>query len=236
MTLNPLPPVALPSITIAIRKHAPSKSSTKGAYKRFKACLRADFSFSCAFCLLHEAELSGGQGAARTGLMGIEHLELRSKTRVEVQNSYANCYLACRFCNEARNAKPLHDPARGSLLDPCATPWADHFAAQGDRLVFDPANRDATYTDDTYDLNDERKVSRRRMRRELLMDRLPLAIELPLILQRLVSLAQGDAEKLAKAAEEAEKLTRLAADILLDVEGYAAVPKDADKRCLCGVT
>jgi hypothetical protein len=144
------------------RRHAPRP----GAYKSYRACLRWDFGFTCAFCLLHEADLTEF-GVERQGLTTIEHRILRSVDHA-LENEYANCYYACRFCNGARSTRAVTSPNGHRLLDPCADVWADHFIAAGDRLLPREGDADAAYTHETYNIDDRRRQVRRRARAETL--------------------------------------------------------------------
>jgi hypothetical protein len=48
-----LPPVTQPWPQVIVRQHKPPEAK----YKTYRACLRWEFGFSCAFCLLHETDL-----------------------------------------------------------------------------------------------------------------------------------------------------------------------------------
>lgn len=87
-----LPPEThLPSAPLR-RQHLPEPAS----YSEYRQCLRWEFGFSCAFCLLHEADLIEN-GIEGTGFMGIEHRVTRSSAPTQ-EDAYGNCYYACRFC------------------------------------------------------------------------------------------------------------------------------------------
>lgn len=54
------------------RRHHPPQPSGRFGYQRFRPCLRWEFGFSCAFCLLHEVDFDA-YGSERSGQMSIEH-------------------------------------------------------------------------------------------------------------------------------------------------------------------
>ncbi len=62
--MRTLPRQTQPPATPIERRHAPAP----GRYDSFRPCLRWDFGFTCAFCLLHEADLAE-HGTEGTGLM-----------------------------------------------------------------------------------------------------------------------------------------------------------------------
>jgi hypothetical protein len=124
-----LPPRTAPATTPTARRHAPQQAS----YGEYRACLRWDFGFTCAFCLLHESDLSQGMGVEGLGLMWIEHRFLQS-THESERDRYENCIYACRLCNQARGTAPLIDTRGHRLLDPTETAWAEHFEERRDLL------------------------------------------------------------------------------------------------------
>ena len=65
--MRALPPTTLPASEPIARRHAPD-----GAWASFRACLRWEFGFTCAFCLLHEADFLE-HGAEGSGLFATEH-------------------------------------------------------------------------------------------------------------------------------------------------------------------
>lgn len=82
------------------RTHTPAA----GRYPTYRPCLRWDFAFACAFCLIHEADLAE-HGVEGTGLTSIEHRVPRSDPSAgeSLTDDYSNCYYACRFCNGSRS-------------------------------------------------------------------------------------------------------------------------------------
>lgn len=227
-------PVLLPDVTRPPseppgRVHRPPRAG----WRTYRDCLRWEFGFTCAFCLVHEADLDEFD-AARAGRTSIEHRELRS-THPELADDYANCFHACRFCSGARATRPATAADGRRLLDPCRETWAMHFQAADGRLSPLPGDRDAEYTHSTYRIDDARRVlMRRRRARDLPVARRtdgdgPRRIE---VLLRMAA-AAGDADRreLEAAARDLNFQVGTARDVL---RRYAAVPADAPRTCRCG--
>jgi hypothetical protein len=144
------------------RRHKPPEpvSSSPFGYRKFLSCLRWEFGFTCAFCLLHEADFQD-HGAKGSGQMSIEHGELASAAPSRV-NAYENCFYACRYCNQAREVKPLIDGQMRRLLNPCQHAWEEFFVLDGHEVRARADSPDAVYTIAAYRLNDARKRVRRR--------------------------------------------------------------------------
>src|SRR5437879_2619929 len=96
-----LPPQTHPPNEPIRRRHSPPRL----AYEEYRSCLRWEFGFTCAFCLLHEADFVE-EGARGTGLMWIEHHVAQSADPALV-DTYENCFYACRYCNGARRIAPV---------------------------------------------------------------------------------------------------------------------------------
>ncbi|MDA1015527.1 MAG: HNH endonuclease [Planctomycetota bacterium] len=124
-----VPRKTAPPRTPTIRRHNPAET----AYQRFRHCLRREFGFTCAFCLLHEADFSRDGYTEGTRQFWIEHITPQSESD-ELRNVYSNCAFACHFCNQTRKAKAV-ETATGDLLNPTTAAWADHFVATEDLLV-----------------------------------------------------------------------------------------------------
>ncbi len=131
------------STTPIARRHRPSA----GKFPTYRPCLRWEFGFSCAFCLLHEADFVMG-GIEGTGLTSVEHQIPRSHAP-HLEDDYSNCFYACRFCNGARGDTPNVDTTGRTLLEPCTTAWASRFERRGFSLQ--PLDADAEYTAKTAD-------------------------------------------------------------------------------------
>ncbi len=229
-----LPLRALPPPEKIERRHNPPLTTGRYGYREYRPCLRWDFGFSCAFCLLHEGDLADS-GAQGLGLTSIEHF-VPASLDAEKVNQYENCFYACRFCNLSRAAAPPVDKTGRRLINPCDHIWADHFFATfDDRLLADPNDQDAVYTAEAYDLNDPQKVRRRRRRRELLAEWLGILSEGPSQVRWLVELSEkasfAEAAKLLAAAQAMRTLVLRAS---LEIQRCAAVPADADEACRCG--
>ena len=88
-----LPAVTLPWREKFFRRHTPSPVQGGDGYREYRACLRWEFGFSCAFCLCHESDLmlAGTEG---WGLMQIEHFSPKSSDP-DGRNDYSNCFYLC---------------------------------------------------------------------------------------------------------------------------------------------
>lgn len=209
------------------RRHDPEPS---GDYREYRSCLRWEFGFTCPFCLLHEADLTGGYSQDGTGLVHIEHLEPQS-LYPDLANDYSNVVLACRFCNQNRQAKKPRGEEGGRLLDPTRDAWAEHFKLQGDRLT--PLTDAARSTLEAYKPNDERQKVRRSTRARFMEDRVSYLRWAPVKIRKLRSRAQsGDLESLDQC-REMEKVWRL---FRREVAAYCFVPADTPDSCRCGTT
>lgn len=222
-----LPPRAsLPAAPID-RRHRPRP----GAYSTYRPCLRWEFGFACAFCFLHEADLTE-HGAARSGLWWIEH-HVGQTHDDSLVDRYWNCFYSCRYCNEARRTARVVDERGRRLLHPCGVAWGEYFEVVEDRLS-PTADPDAEYTHETYDLDDERKRVMRRDRHEALTSARRAILEIPGKIEQLLEIgervAPADRVMLLDAAEELRGHVKGA---LLQVERYQVVPSDRDENCRC---
>lgn len=226
----------LPSVagllTVPIeRRHAPTTDADHvRAYEGFRPCLRWEFAFSCAFCLLHEAQVCPG-GAAGSSLFWIEHIEPQSD-RPDLRNMYGNLVYACRRCNLARRARPRTDRRGRVLLDPCGDSWAAHFRHDGDRLL--ALTPDAAYTSEAYDINEPTKVRLRRDRREAIDESLHVLSTVPGLLEQLMARIDfhpsGEQRMRLEIAEQLHKALAAARRTLIQL---SAVPPDANDDCAC---
>src|SRR6185436_9991468 len=229
-----LPPRTFPPLDKIERRHAPAPAEGRYGYRAYRSCLRWEFGFTCAFCLLHEADLTS-HGVEGTGLTGVEHFAPVSQAE-EKTNEYGNCFYACRFCNGARADAPAMDLEGRRLLNPCDQAWGIHFQL-GDHAHLLPrtGDTDAAYTEDVYDLNDPRKVEIRSWRRERLEELLRVLWEAPASAQDLLDLCSVEptpqAEPLLRMAQRLWDQTRRA---LRDLQRFAAIPRDAGMGCRCG--
>jgi hypothetical protein len=211
----------------------PVQADGRHGYQAYRSCLRWDFGFTCSFCLLHEGDLAdfGGEGL---GVMWIEHL-IPASRETDGINDYGNCFYACRFCNRSRSRAPLIDEVGRKLLDPCSCVWNLHFTLSDDDLLLaDESDSDAIYTQEAYDLNDPRKVRRRRIRRERLTEWLSVIRHGLSRVEALIALSQRVApQDAAFILDEALALRQRIKLAKVEVLRYLAVPGDSDKQCSC---
>ena len=231
-----LPPQTLPPETPIRRRHNPRPANWRGGYRTYHECLSWDFGFTCAFCLLHEADLVL-QGAEGLGVSTAEHLVPQCVDET-LANDYTNIVNACRFCNRARSNAP-RVAEDGRLLDPTEDAWANHFWIKGDQLVPHGDDADALRTYKVYDLDDDRKVARREFRRTLLVHHMKQFIEGQERYQWLLDEAQieGDPEKSLDLLQLAKEIyTEVIYPACLFLKCYSAIPINAPKRCRCETT
>jgi len=96
----------------------------------YKGCLRLDFQFRCAYCLIHESDYQSPED------FEVDHFEPQSVNRARAKE-YANLYYACRLCNKpgrkGSNWPSREERERGlRFVDPCADDWEDHVEFQDD--------------------------------------------------------------------------------------------------------
>lgn len=229
-----LPPRTSPPLGRIERRHSPAPAAGRHGYRAFRSCLRWEFGFTCAFCLLHEADLIG-HGIEGSGLTGVEHFLPVSKAE-EKTNEYSNCFYACRFCNLSRGDASAVDFVGRKLLNPCDHVWSDHFElGNDDRLLPRPGDADAAYTEIVYDLNDRRKIKIRKWRRERIEELLKVLLEAPASALELAALCS------VVPAPHDEPLLRMAKRLwaevrraLRDLQRFAPIPRDAGRGCQCG--
>ncbi len=226
-----LPKVTQPWPGKIDRRHTPKPASGDDGYILYRACLRWEFGFYCAFCLTHEADLTpngpAGAGVEGTGLFGVEHFIPKSNDST-LRNVYANCFYCCRFCNAARGSAPNRDRFGRRLLNPCEQVWGEAFARVKDELrPRDTEDVDAVYTREAYDFDEPRKVFLRKFRRENLA-----FIEESVVLERnLLDLIAGPGKNEAKSA-----IKRLRAWRRFLRDRFKAIPSDHPTACRCGHT
>lgn len=227
-----LPAQTQPPQSPTARRHEPRPA---GRWSAYRECLRWDFGFTCAFCLLHEADLFGGAGGEGLSGTTAEH-RLTRRDHPSKANAYGNILYACRFCNRKRSSIPIQKNGR-QLLDPTETAWSDHFVVAEDELQPRAQDADASYTHEAYDLNDPRKVARRRSRRLLIADRMLLlehfGEEVVELLRLADQLRTSNLQQFAAVLQAIKRLRGLAVTALSDLARYAAVPVDAPTACRC---
>lgn len=233
MTPRYLPSATLPWRWEILRRHRPAQSH----YAFYKPCLRWEFGFSCAFCLLHERDLMLG-GISGWAVMQIEHAVPRSQHPFQ-RDAYSNCFYICERCNKHRGALPNQDDEGNALLDPCATSWSRRFELIDDHLRPKPGDGDAEYTWESYNLDDPVKVGLRKRRRQWIerhADALADTLELePALLDQLVEESEGgEVTELLKQLAKAQRLTKARRLLLENLAIFEPVPKDHDTSCRCG--
>lgn len=229
--LEVLPPATQPWRMPIERRHEPAPATGADGYRKFRSCLRWEFGFSCAFCLLHETDFSE-HDVEGWGLTGIEHRVPVSRDRSR-RNDYSNCYYACRFCNIARGNRPIVDAWEHRLLDPCQDAWRDYFKLEADELsARGEYYADALHTLFSYDLNDERKVEMRRSRRETITECLDIVNRYDELQDRLLDLLRQKLDSTLLALSK--ELWGRFRDAYEDLERFSSVPEHADPACACG--
>ena len=228
-----LPPDTQPWQRKIPRRHKPKPAGGKTGYRLYRACLRWDFGFTCAFCLSHEADLAA-YGAEGSGLTHVEHFTTQRRNPGG-RNNYKNCFYICRFCNGARGNAPNRDGLGRILLNPCSRVWQEVFIRVGDKLIpRDPGDNDAAYTLEKYDLNEPRKIKARQMRRQRIAERLSFLEDTRGEEESLLNLAAEIRKpELVRLAKEIMRARRLACD---DLMHFKAVPADCDASCRCQST
>ncbi len=223
-----LPDVTNPPTVRVDRLHAPG-----GAYARFRSCLRVEFGYSCALCLLHESDIAH-DGAEGWAVTTVEHFVPQSRSPSQ-RDDYENCLYACRRCNRPHgDAAPI---ARRQLLDPTTTEWANHFRAVDDRLEPIDGDHDARYTEAMYRLNDTSKLRARR-RRRMTLSRARAFLERALAQLEVLQRVRADTR--AGRNDDPDELVMLLRDAVIaaraDLLRASAVPADATETCACSVS
>ena len=223
-----IPEQTTPATDRIIRRHVPPPST----YTRYRGCLRWEFGFSCAFCLLHEADLAE-TGVEGKGLTSVEHA-IRQMENTDLRNDYTNCFYACRYCNRDRGiALEARDGAE--LLNPCSAAWGAHFRRSGPDLVPSADDRDADYTERTYRLNSPVKTTAREKRAEAISDAVMVLHETPGLIAWLLEKSTGREDRDTSLAV-AHMLMKDRRRAITQLERYMATPLDADAPCVCGAS
>ena len=220
-----MPPVTLPWNQAILRRHQPPPSE----YTRSRDCLRWEFGFSCAFCLLHESDLSA-LGVEGLGIIQIEHFAPQSRHPERI-NEYSNLFLICRLCNVARGAMENLGPDGSMLLDPCTVTWDEHFQVVNNRLLPVGGDPDAIYTCETYNFNDSRKVKGRRLRRVVIEECLAFVQDVQGDHTRLLDQAEDQEDP--KCVELAKRLHRMWTLVREELLRFQAIPLDSKTPCFC---
>lgn len=225
-----LPPSTHPWESRIERRHKPRQARGRRGYVTYRQCLRWEFGFTCSFCLIHEADLVL-HGAEGTGTFQVEHFLPVSQDPAGT-NVYENCFLSCRFCNGSRGAQLNVDPQVGSsLINPCTHTWKDHFRLERDELLPADGDGDASYTHDTYDINEPRRIKMRQRRRETISEALRMIDKGREIHDLLIEKAEADSDpdlvRCALSIGEAIK------NAWRNLSFYKLIPTDAEDCCRC---
>jgi len=213
------------------RRHSPRPAS----FNLYRPCLRWEFGFSCAFCLCHEADF--GISIEGSGATHIEHF-VPQDVAPHRRDDYSNCFYVCGYCNRARLNAPNRSPAGHTLLDPCEGSWGEIFKLADDKILPQiEADGNALYTIDTYDLNEPRKLARRKLRSKIIGQRVKVLEECREQMEKWVVVASEKREDAFTAlAREMVEGLRSRRDMALDdlVRWFPAIPRDCDRSCRCG--
>jgi len=228
-----LPPTTRPWSRKIDRQHAPKP----GRYSSYRECLRWEFGFSCAFCLIHETDLLKA-GTKGWSLMHVEHRIAQSDDPSQI-NIYRNCFYICERCNKSRRALPNEDDEGHTLLDPCTVAWVDHFDCSGDRLLPRPDDRSAQYTWESYRLDDPVKMQLRERRRYWMVRCAEALLDCADMETRLVNKAVDEANDKDVAETEqrlilAQSLHRMRAPFLEKLAEFTPIPESRTTSCRCG--
>ncbi len=147
MRITLLPPATNPQAEQTKRQHSPHSPRQVG-YRKYTPCLRWDFAFSCAICLIHECD-AVSHGVQGSRVFWIEHFVPQHKDS-NLRNRYSNCFYSCQYCNHSRGKKALSE-GRLRLLNPCEVPWGDHFQVENDKLK--ALTPDGRFTEERYKFN-----------------------------------------------------------------------------------
>lgn len=222
-----LPFRTAPSPTAIERRHQP----TRGSFPTYQSCLRWEFGFSCAFCLVHEADLNE-HDLGGLGLMWTEH-HVPQSDDAGLANSYRNCFYSCRFCNRARANAPTHSEGR-QLLDPCTVAWGRHFTLDENLLVPRSSDSSAQYTEEIYRINAPSRILLRHHRAVRLAEAFRVLQGAPNRTQMLLSVARTlSAETAQMLLDAAEDLSRWVQHARQQLRRYRAIPASAPTHCRC---
>jgi hypothetical protein len=111
-----------------------------------------------------------------------------------------------------------------------------HFYSSTDDLLPVAADSEAVYTAWAYDLNDPRRRSMRRARRERLDECLSLLEDGPGLIASTLTACQraGTRQEAAALVLVAARLHKEILRALREIQRYAAIPRDAGHSCRCG--
>lgn len=230
MSSKSLPAITLPYEGVVQRQHSP----TPGSYGAYRRCLRWEFGFTCAACLLHEADVVElSTGAKGTGLFTIEHYVAQKPDGAALVDEYSNLLYLCRWCNTSRGNKP-HRAEGVRLLSITEDRWSEVFRIDAEKLVvLDEQDKNAAYTVDCYGLDDERKRQFKLQRRIRLEQAQSIFERVPKLLGALRS-ADDDSTPVGKSrrTELIDSQIELLAMAQATIDRYRPVPV-TDTSCRC---
>ena len=230
-----LPPITRPWSRKIERRHSPKP----GDYSSYKECLRWEFGFSCAFCLIHETDLIKA-GTKGWSLMQVEHRIAQSDDPSQI-NIYRNCFYICERCNKARRALPNIDGEGRILLDPCTVVWADHFEVKECKISPRLGNSSAQYTWESYRLDDPAKVRLRERRQYWMAKCAEVLLDCSNMETEVVGKAVAEANNRDSSETEqrliiARSLHKMRKPFLDHLDEFAPVPESRTIPCRCNRT
>ncbi len=145
-----------------IRREMPPPMRGRDGYLKAREHLRRDFSYHCAYCMIHEQQIGGVEA------FSIDHFHPRSKGgRV---NDYANLYWACAGCNCIKSESwptPVARRRGARFADPCREQdYGVHFIENGQGELV-PRTRCGDYHVLSLRLNRSSRIAYRRARNRL---------------------------------------------------------------------
>lgn len=218
-------------------RHAPLAAK----YEAYRDCLRWEFGFTCAVCLVHESDVDVRVQA--------EHV-VRQADAPHLVDEYTNLLLVCAWCNRDRGTW-----SGLPLLDPRVTAWNLHFYLDGSLLLPREGDSEAQRAHQVYQLNRPRKVEARTRRNDDLVQILRILGEYPTMLTeletRLTAIREeersvrdgpttdiGTVRALRDERQELDRRRVMFEDQLSWARGvakrFAPIPADAPTRCRCG--
>jgi hypothetical protein len=210
----------------------------RGGYQsdRFRECLRHEFAYGCAFCLLHSTDLKLHGldfGSGRWGVWTVEHHRKKSESP-ELENDYSNCFWACRACNSGRGSRENVGPEEELLLEPRGTAWWARFTVDDGKIIPRPNDVDAAYTAACYDFNADQRLEMRRNRKSELTKLWTyyddLTSKMGALSERLQSeTSPAKRDRIRSAFIELVASRRSCAD---DLKKFCAIPSVVN-RCAC---
>ena len=144
-----------------VRKEAPPQQRK---YQDYKAYLRRDFLYRCAYCLIHEGHFGGLRN------YHVDHFCPKRKFP-GLALVYKNLYYSCSICNTVKgDVWPSQDQLSTGycFTDPCQeNPYEHHFHAQGNGILRFLTNA-GKYTLEHLRLNRQQLVNHRRRQTDVL--------------------------------------------------------------------